>query len=322
MSFNNKKYDVIIIGGGPAGLSAALKLAKSNLSVLILERRARLGGVAAKYLTGKGMPTYIDWPRARMRYGQQFAESLIDKINQTNIEICLESQVLAIDKKNKVLTVVKPGEKFEVRAKAIVLACGGREKNSAERGWIYGNRPDRVYFTMNVIELTNLDGLRSIEYPVIIGSDIIAYSAALKLALKKKVHSKMVDKGLRKINPWERFFLKKWVDPDWQRITFEVSLQGFYQPTAVVNDQSKIPCDGVIISGDLIANSELALIGDLGVELPSRKPMLSQDQMFSTPGWFAAGNMLGGIHGGYWCYLNGRRVAGYVKKYLVELNHS
>jgi NADPH-dependent 2,4-dienoyl-CoA reductase/sulfur reductase-like enzyme len=322
MSFNNKKYDVIIIGSGPAGLGTALKLAKTNLSVLILERRANLGGVAAKYVTGKGTPTYIDWPRARMRYGQQFAESLIDKINQTNIEICLESQVLAIDKKNKVLTVVKPGEKFEVRAKAIVLACGGREKNSTERGWIYGSRPDRVYFTMNIIDLMNRDGMHSLKDPIIIGSDILAYAAALKLEGEKTTPTRMIDKSARKINPLERLFLKKWINPDWLGQVAKASIQGFVLPNSVVIDQKELSCDGVVISGALVANSELALVGDLGVELPSRKPVLSRDQMFSAPGWFAAGNMVGGIHGGYWCYLNGRKVAGYVKKYLVELNHS
>ena len=81
-------------------------------------------------------------------------------------------------------------------------------------------------------------------------------------------------------------------------------------------DGNLIPCDGIVVCGELIPNSELALQGLLKVELPSRKPVVGRNYQLSKPGWFAAGNILGGYHGAEWCYFNGRRVARAVKNYF------
>ncbi len=77
-----------------------------------------------------------------------------------------------------------------------------------------------------------------------------------------------------------------------------------------------IPCDGIVICGELIPNSELALNGNIKVELHSRNPVVAEDYQVSEPGGFAAGNILGGFHGAEWCYFNGRRVARAVANYL------
>ncbi len=75
-------------------------------------------------------------------------------------------------------------------------------------------------------------------------------------------------------------------------------------------------CDGAILSGELVPNTELALLGGFDVELPGRQLVIDHCQQLSSPGWFAAGNILGGWHGAQWCFFNGRRLARQVAKYL------
>ena len=81
-----------------------------------------------------------------------------------------------------------------------------------------------------------------------------------------------------------------------------------------------LPCDGIVVSSDLIPNSELAWLAGLAVEMPARRPVIDAGHQLSVPGWFAAGNIAGGFQDADWCYHRGRRVARAVRHFLRSRN--
>ena len=116
---------------------------------------------------------------------------------------------------------------------------------------------------------------------------------------------------------FERLFFRRWTRPEWIGGVSGAEVKGDSAAAGVQSgDGRQWPGDGVLICGQLVPNTELALLGGLAVELPSRRLQLARGQMLSHPGWFAAGNVLGGFHGAQWCYFNGRRVARCVARFL------
>jgi len=217
------------------------------------------------------------------------------------------------------LTLVSPEEgEVNYSADAIVMACGSREETPAERGWLAGSRPVRVLFTKQLLQLLDGNHLLPMNNPLIIGSDVIGYAAAAKLKAAGASDAVIVDNRSRpKCAFIERLYFRFWSKPNYQGLnTKSIEVTGNKTASGVKLNGKNIPCDGIVICGELIPNSELALNGNIKVELHSRKPVVAKDYQLSEPGWFAAGNILGGFHGAEWCYFNGQRVARAVANYL------
>lgn len=319
-------FKVIIIGGGPAGIGAAVGLSKRGInSILILERNDELGGIPSFYKKKKGgIRTFIRWSRGGVPvFGEDYAKWLESQISKRNIEYRLQSQVLEIEPKEKKVTFVNPAEgKNSLTADVIIMACGSREETTAERGFMMGSRPMRVFFTKQLLQLIDKHSLLPMRNPVIIGSDLIAYAAAAKLRKAGAEEAIIVDKGRKpKCSIFERLYFRRWSKPVYHGLNSleSVTVVGSGAVTGIKFSNGEfIKCDGVAICGELIPNSELALVGNLKVELPSRKPVVGPDYQLSEPGWFVAGNILGGFHGAEWCYFNGNKVSKKVIKYLSK----
>lgn len=312
---------VVVIGAGPAGIGVATGLAKRGVGPLILiDRRDAVGGMPALYRSKPGgVPTFVLWWRGRVLFGQQLAERLAAKLSQAAVEVWLESQVTEVFPREKRITVVNPRcGKLQVTADAVVLACGARERSAAERGWITGARPAGVFFTKNLLDLTDRNGLRFSGRPAIVGSDLVAYAVAAKLKADGSPRPAMVDQNPRpRCSLPARIYFSRWAKPEFLgcagevRVAGQRSLRGLRLP-----EGAELGCGSLIICGELVPNSELALMAGLRVELPSRRPAVDSGYQMSEPGWFAAGNILGGSRGAEWCYRNGCRVARYVAGYL------
>ncbi len=321
---STQKYKVIIIGGGPAGIGAAIKLHKNGVRpILVIERNQLVGGIPSFYKRKKGgVRTFVRWSRGGIPvFGQDYAEYLKKKITNTDVEIKLESHVIEINTKQKEVTWVSPSEgKVTAEAEAIVFATGGREKTIPERKWIAGARGSRVMFTKHLLGLSDLNNLHPVNQPLIIGSDVIAYAAAAKLRTGGAQNAKITDNKNFPDTPfYERLYFRLFSKPSFRgKQTSSVEIKGTVAANGVkINDQF-MDADGVIISGQLIPNSELALMGSLEVNIPSRIPVLDNNFQLSEQGWFATGNVIGGFHGAEWCYYNGKRVANSVTKYLSK----
>ena len=313
-------FKVVIIGGGPAGIGAAVGLAKRGVGpVVLIERRAKLGGTPMGYRKKPGgVPTFVEWTRGRVVFGEELAGRMAKRLAKTDTEIRLGTQVTKIDPAEKRLTLLGPDGVRELTADAVVLAAGAREQTPAEKGWLAGARTARVGFTRHVTGWLDRHGLLPARKPVVVGSDLIAYSAAAKLRAAGSDEPVMID---RRQSPsagfFERLFFRRWTRPDWSGGVTAAGMKGDRAATGVQSsDGIEWPGDGVMVCGELVPNSELALLGGLAVELPSRQLQLAPGQAMSEPGWFAAGNVLGGFHGAQWCYFNGRRLAKRIATFL------
>ncbi|MDP6794205.1 MAG: FAD-dependent oxidoreductase [Verrucomicrobiota bacterium] len=317
---NAQHFKVAIIGGGPAGIGVAVGLAKRGVGpVVLIERRTEIGGTPMGYRKKPGgVPTFVEWTRGRVVFGEELAGRLAKRLALTDTAIRLSTQVTKIDPAEKRLTLLGQEGVCDITADAVVLTAGAREQTPAEKGWLAGARTSRVGFTRHLTGWLDGHGLLPARKPVVVGSDLIAYSAAAKMRDAGSDEPVMIDQrrgpsaGL-----FERFFFRRWTRPDWPGGVTAVEIKGDrYFVGIKSNDGKEWPGDGVIICGELVPNTELALLGGLAVELPSRQLQLARGQALSQPGWFAAGNVLGGFHGAQWCYFNGRRVARTVSHFL------
>jgi thioredoxin reductase len=313
-------FKVAIIGGGPAGIGAAVGLAKRGIGpVVLIERRAELGGTPMGYRKKPGgVPTFVEWTRGRMVFGEELAGRMVQRLAKTDTAIRLSTQVTKIVPAEKRLTLLGPEGVCELTADAVVLAAGAREQTPAEKGWLAGARTARVSFTRHVTGWLDNHGLLPARKPVVVGSDLIAYSAAAKLRAAGSDEPVMLD---RRQSPsagfLERLFFRRWTRPDWSGGVTAAEIMGDRAATGVQSsDGQEWPGDGVMVCGELVPNTELALLAGMAVELPSRQLQLARSQALSQPGWFAAGNVIGGFHGAQWCYFNGRRVARAVARFL------
>jgi len=311
---------VVVIGAGPAGVGVAVGLARRGVGrVVVAERRQSVGGVPALYRKESGdVPTFLLWTRGRVLFGEQLAERLAGKLPAAGVEVWLESQVIEIFPREKRISLVSPMRgKLDLLAEAVVLASGARERTPAERAYITGSRPGRVLFTKNLLELAAKSTLPSAESPVILGSDLIAYALSAKLKAAAAAEAAIVDRsrGPQCSLP-ARIYFRRWAKPSYYH-AHEVRVAGRRSVSAIgLPDGRQLRCDRLLISGELTPSSELALMAGLRVELRSRRPVVNSSYQLSEPGWFAAGNILGGNHGAEWCYRNGLRVAACVARYL------
>jgi len=319
-----KRVAVAVIGAGPAGLGAATGLALRGVGpILVLERRDEPGGIPARYKTKKGgVPTFVLFTRGRVVFGDQFTKILVNEFEKTGAEIRLETQVLSIDPRAKTLTAVSPGEGvFRVKADAIIMASGAREETQAERGTLGGARPARTFYTKNLIDWMDRIGRLPMQRPAIVGSDIIAWSAAAKLASMgaKSVTMLGVDPK-PKSGFFESLYFRRWSNPCWRGGIAPETVAGLLATDGVRLANGDLqPADGVVFSGGLVPNSELGFLGGLEGNRRTRKLALTANQALSAPGWFAAGGILGDFHGAQWCNFNGRRIAKQVALYLASL---
>ena len=316
-----EKAKVLVIGAGPAGVGVAIGLARRGIKpVILIDRRKRVGGVPSLYKRKPGgVPTFVLWTQGRLVFGGQIAGRLADKLSASEVEVWLESQVIEISPGEKKATVVNPRRgRLQVSAEAVVLACGARERTAAERGWINGSRPRGVLFTKNLLDLVDQHDVHVACTPVILGSDLIAHAAAAKLKSAGASEAVMVDRSPKPdCSLPARFYFGRWAKPHYEGGAQEVTVVGRRSVSAVTLAKGpQVRCDLLMICGDLVPNSELAMMGNLQIDLASRRVAVSSNDQLSEPGWFAAGNILGDYHGAEWCYFNGRRVAGQVAKYL------
>jgi NADPH-dependent 2,4-dienoyl-CoA reductase/sulfur reductase-like enzyme len=159
---------------------------------------------------------------------------------------------------------------------------------------------------------------------VVIGSDLIAYAAAAKLRARGADQAVILDHRRRPATSLPgRAYFRRWARPRWVAVpgALDILGQGAVETISAAGEIIA-QCDGVVVSGELVPNSELAVDAGLGVILPARTPVLHEGVRFAEPGFFAAGNIMGGFHGAQWCYFHGKRAARAVAGYLARARES
>ena len=296
-----KQYDIVIIGGGPAGLAAAVAAYDAGVTgILILERDKELGGILNQCIhNGFGLHTFKE-----ELTGPEYAQRFADKVRERDIEYKLNTMVLEISRDKVVTAVNREDGLVDIQAKAVILTMGCRERSRGALN-IPGFRPAGVYSAGTAQQLVNIEGYLPGREVVILGSGDIGLIMARRMTLEgakvKAVAELMPYSGGLKRNIVQ--CLDDFGIPLLLSHTV-VDIHGKERVTGVtiaeVDDNLKpIPgteefysCDTLLLSCGLLPENELSRAMGVEINRATNGPVVNESLETSIPGVFAAGNVL------------------------------
>ncbi|MCI6400553.1 MAG: NAD(P)/FAD-dependent oxidoreductase [Candidatus Fimivicinus sp.] len=298
-----KRYDVIVLGGGPAGLAASISASKEHASVLLIEREAKMGGILKQCIhDGFGLLRF-----GERLTGPEYADRFLKELLQMEIDYRTSAFVLNAEK------LPGGGFRLEIQTQdgilyeecnALVLACGCREK-TARQVWIHGDRPAGVYTAGTAQHFVNLMGCMPTKKCVILGSGDIGMIMARRLTLEgaevegvyeiKNAPAGLARNVAQCLNDYNiPLHLSTTVTRviGTKRVEAVEVCQVDEQMQPIAGTERIIDCDALILSVGLLPENEIA--EQLGVALdPATKgPYVDQRLMTSVPGVFCCGNAL------------------------------
>lgn len=295
------EFDVVIVGGGPAGLAAALGAKEDGAKdILIIERDQELGGILNQCIhNGFGLHTFKE-----ELTGPEYAYRFVEQVKQAGIQYKLNTMVMDITK-NKIITGMNKDEgMFELKAKSIILAMGCRERARGALN-IPGFRPAGIFSAGTAQRLVNMEGFMPGKRVVILGSGDIGLIMARRMTLEGAkvlaVAELMPFSGGLKRN------IAQCLDDFDIPLLLEhtiIDIQGKDRVTGITLakvDKNRRPikgteiyydCDTLLLSVGLVPENELTR--DMGVEMSgiTNGPMVNESLETSIPGVFACGNVL------------------------------
>lgn len=295
------KYEIVIIGGGPAGLAAAIAAYDAGCrSILILERDNQLGGILNQCIhNGFGLHTFGE-ELTGPEYAARFARQVLDR----GIAYKLNTMVLSIGEDKKITAVNRTDGLIEIEATAIILAMGCRERSRGALN-IPGFRPAGIYSAGTAQRLVNIEGFLPGRRVVILGSGDIGLIMARRMTLEGAkvlvVAELMPYSGGLKRNIVQ--CLNDFGIPLKLSHTV-VDIQGRERVTGVTiaevgPDRKPIPgteihydCDTLLLSCGLLPENELSRGMGVTISPVTNGPIVDESLQTSIPGVFAAGNVL------------------------------
>ncbi len=294
------KKDIVVIGGGPAGLAAALKASKEGIKdVMLIERDDGLGGILNQCIhDGFGVEIFKEGLT-----GPEYAQRYVDQVEEADIEVITNSTVLEVTKDKKIM-IQSPKGLLEVNAKAVIITTGCRER-TREMIRIPGSRPAGVYSAGCAQNLINLLGYLPGRKIVILGSGDIGLIMARRLTLEGAKVLAVVE-----IMPYSAGLTRNIVqcleDYDIPLILKHtvVDIKGNKRVEGVtiaeVDDKFQpIPgsekdydCDTLLLSVGLIPENELAEKAGVEFDDVTGGPSVNEFNETSVPGIYSAGNCL------------------------------
>ena len=295
------KYEIVIIGGGPAGLSAAVAAYDAGCrSILILERDDRLGGILNQCIhNGFGLHTF-----GEELTGPEYAARYAGRVLERGIEYKLNTMVLSISQDKKITAVNRTEGLIEIEATAVILAMGCRERSRGALN-IPGFRPAGIYSAGTAQRLVNMEGYLPGRRVVILGSGDIGLIMARRMTLEG---AKVL--VVAELMPYSGGLKRNIVqclndfDIPLKLSHTVVDIQGRERVTGVTiaqvgPDRKPIPgteihydCDTLLLSCGLLPENELSRGMGVAISPVTNGPVVDESLQTNIPGVFAAGNVL------------------------------
>ncbi|MBT3234324.1 MAG: NAD(P)/FAD-dependent oxidoreductase [Bdellovibrionales bacterium] len=306
---SGKSYDVIIVGSGPAGLSAAVSLKKAGIkNVLVVEREPVAGGTVRHC----GHRSFGLLEFQRLLTGANYAKKIREEAKKYEVQVKTKVTVTQYLPAGEI-GFISPEESGTVSAKRVLITTGLREATRSAR-LVSGQRPMGVMTTAAFQSMIYLEDKLPCRRPVIVGSEIVSFSALMTAKHFKMKPVAMVENNSKMtFLPWvfnkivSLFFTPLYLNSKVVGITGDQRVE-----SVVIEDKrgerTKLPCDGVIFTGEFVSHSTLVKTSHLEIDNNTTSPEVDQDGRCSDSSYYATGNVLMPFKTGGKCWRLGRKI--------------